>query len=167
MKIICKEKDYYDYLVGIHGRDEYIVYDRRGAVSPASKWQYSFILLHICGYSYPIVQSKGVFYFAPCASLRRDENDFLSRGRAISKINDQESQPVLLTDKWGHCPQIPNLSRITGWPAIMPAEEIYDKIYNWLMEKKNPPAVKQDNKSKILSHGFDLKTSFRPKYAKK
>lgn len=163
MKIISKEKDYYDYFVSIRGRDEYIVYDRRGAVSPAGKWQYSFTLLHICDYSYPIVQNKGVFYFTPCnSSLRRDENDFLSRGRAISEINNRESQPVLMTDKWGYYPQIPNLSRITGWPAIMPAEEIYDQIYNWLMAKKNPPTVKQDNKGKILSHGFDLKTSFRP-----
>ena len=32
MKIIDKKKDYYDYLSGIYGIDDKVVYDRRGAV---------------------------------------------------------------------------------------------------------------------------------------
>ena len=33
MKIIDNKKDFYDYLAGINGIDEYVVYDRRGSVS--------------------------------------------------------------------------------------------------------------------------------------
>jgi len=32
MKIIDNKKDYYDYLSGIYGIDNLIVYDRRGSV---------------------------------------------------------------------------------------------------------------------------------------
>ncbi len=33
MKIIDNKKDYYDYISGINGIDEYVVYDRRGSIS--------------------------------------------------------------------------------------------------------------------------------------
>ena len=33
MKIIDNKKDFYDYLSGVNGIDEYVVYDRRGSVS--------------------------------------------------------------------------------------------------------------------------------------
>lgn len=32
MKIIDKKKDYYDFLAGVYGMDEMVVYDRRGSV---------------------------------------------------------------------------------------------------------------------------------------
>ena len=40
MKIISKLKDYYDYLQGILGQDELVVYDRRDAfpIDPTKKW---------------------------------------------------------------------------------------------------------------------------------
>lgn len=33
MKIIDNKKDYYDYLMGVYGIDEKIVYDRRGSIT--------------------------------------------------------------------------------------------------------------------------------------
>ena len=33
MKIIDNKKDYYDYVSGIYGIDEYVVYDRRGSIA--------------------------------------------------------------------------------------------------------------------------------------
>jgi hypothetical protein len=40
MKIISKYKDYYDYLQGVLGQDELVVYDRRDAfpIDPTKKW---------------------------------------------------------------------------------------------------------------------------------
>jgi len=40
MKILTKIKDYYDYLQGIYGIDELVVYDRRDAfpIDPTKKW---------------------------------------------------------------------------------------------------------------------------------
>ena len=40
MKIIAKQKDYYDYLQGILGQDELVVYDRRDSfpIDPTKKW---------------------------------------------------------------------------------------------------------------------------------
>lgn len=37
----------------------------------------------------------------------------------------------------------------------------YNNIENFLWSKKQEPVSESDNKTKILSHGFDLKTSFR------
>ena len=37
----------------------------------------------------------------------------------------------------------------------------YINIENFLWSVKQEPVANPDNKTKILSHGFDLKTSFR------
>ena len=37
----------------------------------------------------------------------------------------------------------------------------YTNIENFLWSIKQEPEAKPDNKTKILAHGFDLKTSFR------
>ena len=46
--------------------------------------------------------------------------------------------------------------------SIVPAEEMFIMIYNWLSRNKDIPN-KQTNEEKIESHGFDVKRSFRPK----
>ena len=49
-----------------------------------------------------------------------------------------------------------------GFGSVVPAEEMFIMIYNWLSRNKDIPN-KQSNKEKIESHGFDVKRSFRPK----
>ena len=39
--------------------------------------------------------------------------------------------------------------------------DIYTDIENYLWSMKQEPISEPDNKTKIISHGFDLKTSFR------
>lgn len=39
--------------------------------------------------------------------------------------------------------------------------DIYTDIENYLWSMKQEPISEPDNKTKIVSHGFDLKTSFR------
>ena len=38
---------------------------------------------------------------------------------------------------------------------------IYNEIENFLWSVKEEPISEPDNKTKIINHGFDLKTSFR------
>ncbi|MDR0927422.1 MAG: hypothetical protein LBO69_06605 [Ignavibacteria bacterium] len=44
MKIIDKNKDYYDYLQGINGIDPQVTFDRRGSFMPSINWLNSFII---------------------------------------------------------------------------------------------------------------------------
>lgn len=46
--------------------------------------------------------------------------------------------------------------------SIIPAEEIWNLIYNWASQVPDHEN-NQTNSDKIVSHGFDLKESFRPK----
>ena len=39
--------------------------------------------------------------------------------------------------------------------------DIYTDIENYLWSMKQEPISEPDNETKIISHGFDLKTSFR------
>ena len=58
---------------------------------------------------------------------------------------------------------IPNLSMF-GIPKLIDAHTMYEDIYNflgWLVDNPQPPD-NQTDKDKIVSHGFDLKHSFRP-----
>lgn len=47
-------------------------------------------------------------------------------------------------------------------PKIIPAEEVYNNIYNYLLYMKEPKVVDmRTNKQKIEGKGFDYKESFR------
>jgi hypothetical protein len=46
--------------------------------------------------------------------------------------------------------------------SIISAEEIWNKVYNWASQVPDHEN-NQTNSDKIVSHGFDLKESFRPK----
>lgn len=51
-----------------------------------------------------------------------------------------------------------------GIQKVLSAEDAYHLITGWLLSQKEPPAPKPvADKTKILSHGMDPKTSFRPK----
>jgi hypothetical protein len=82
--------------------------------------------------------------------------------KKMKTINDKEECPVLLILPRTYNDQgvkNPKLSDI-GFGKILGPEEVFLKIYNWLMRE---PVIenKQTDKEKIQSHGFDLKTSFR------
>ena len=69
MKIISKHKDYYDYLVGIYGMDEIMVYERNQPIS-YKWWEYPSddtkeLTFHIAGKEYTVYQYKDKFYHLP------------------------------------------------------------------------------------------------------
>lgn len=47
------------------------------------------------------------------------------------------------------------------YPNILDERDIYTEIENWISLSKQEPISIPDNKTKIISHGFDVKTSFR------
>jgi len=60
----------------------------------------------------------------------------------------------------------PNLKSL-GIPAFIPAEEIWDSIYNYLLHQKEPPEPKPvPDEIKLRSHGFD-NNSFKGKIQRK
>lgn len=178
MKIISKFKDYYDYCVGKFGRDETRTYDRRVETSliPEKKRGNPFIhnnkydqffAFHICGTIKVVLHREGRFIFnlknikVPMHYL----NLVMSDGNKTN-VNQEYGQPIILEGTFGGY-TIPNLSKF-GFASYIPAEEMYMMVYNFLgYIKDNPPIQNnQTDKEKVVSHGFDVKKSFRPKMKK-
>lgn len=55
--------------------------------------------------------------------------------------------------------------QITNWLKYIKDDldkrDVYTDIENYLWSMKQEPTSEPDNETKIISHGFDLKTSFR------
>lgn len=171
MKIIGGKKDYYDYLVGYYGYDENIVYDRRNAGQIHVKWTDRF-LFYICGKTVPVVKKGRYFIFDPKDerlenSWKNDwDREWMNKWmNKPTKVNETERQPILcsVTDWRMKDYFIPCLSNF-GFAAKIEAHEMYEKIYAYLGWLKDNPEIpnKQNDKEKIVAHGFDKKTSFRP-----
>ncbi|MCH5167546.1 MAG: hypothetical protein J1F35_06585 [Erysipelotrichales bacterium] len=57
-----------------------------------------------------------------------------------------------------------NLSKtdlLSYYPEIITERDVYTELENYLISRHQEPISEPDNKTKITSHGFDLKTSFR------
>ena len=81
----------------------------------------------------------------------------------IHNTNEKESCPVFVKvgrDKFRNC----SLKEL-GLSSVLPAEEAYRLISDWLSLQRTKAEDKPDirtNVQKVESHGFDNKTSFRP-----
>jgi hypothetical protein len=174
MKTLTKHKDYYDHCVAQFGYDDSRVYDRRNKVGERiADWETQF-LIAIAGKLYPVVKKKGMFFHECSEQLDWRDNEFISSNAGKStNLNEKYRQPVLIEryvwnpKTWkseGYKAFIPILSEF-GFAARIPAEEMYMTIYNylgWLKDNPAPPD-NQTDKEKTVSHGFDVKRSFRPK----
>lgn len=191
MKIISKYKDYYDYLSGVYGVDEKVVLDRRegGGGSLSYFLDNSHVKLYLCGMVYDGLYFKGSFYwgrsllFLP--QIKKNWGSFGERLPGVSLedtvwfehqalgvipykdseyLNRKENCPILwgFSNYWNllcGLTKYPKLVEL-GIPSILPAKDIYLMLTEWL--SYTPDIVDtRDDKLKILSNGFDLKTSFR------
>lgn len=79
--------------------------------------------------------------------------------------NDYFDAPVVFTESPRSNYNFKTDAQLKAWgfASIVPAEQMFDLIYNWLLQRKEKTIQKnnQTDKEKIVSHGFDLKTSFR------
>ena len=207
MKIIDNKKDYYDYLVGYYGLDDYVVYDRRKS-DPN------------CSYDNVVVKSLpqfGKFISVYDVDGRTEYRVTLWAGHnMMTKILyvDVDKKAGIKTFTWKDYQEwMKEESRRAWWKYtihekewetklpkritqdtplvlyitemnyyrhsesiiitnpilegsiftnILPAKDVYEGIYNYLLECKEPKIEDTRNDIEHLeSHGFDRKTSFR------
>ena len=174
MKIISKHKDYFDHLVSYYGYDDHIIWDRRNEKPLNFKWSDRF-LFYICGVKVPVVKVGREFIFDPKhEALKKSKTyDAWWMEKYIGKksdINALKRQPILCTVSWEKgLPEIdrdffiPCLADF-GFAGVVGAHHMYEKVYAFLGWLKDNPEIpnKQNDKEKVVSHGFDVKTSFRP-----
>jgi hypothetical protein len=183
-------------MISVYGRDEKIVYDRRGNKDIPVYYKPSFyrpkdspdnwdcLIFSICGGYFPVVvKNYGEEYrWLPEHMPKSIQvtgghiagGESHNEHRAVhlfhrfynkkSELNTKHQQPVLLENvsMFNGGVYIPVLAE-WGFPKMISADEMYNKIYSWLCWSiDNPPIPNnQTDKEKIVSHGFDTKTSFR------
>lgn len=188
MIIISKRKDYYDYLSKVYGRDDKKVLDRTMDVTSdeiffmeVPNWKKNNIYdLEICGRIYRVEQvNKGEWEFH---KFHSKNTDYLGRRRhyresEVKGLKDFEyyiqkpenlisETPISIKGtylrKCGLVGFTPIL-RTFNIPSILPATEIYAEIDMFISHQISlkEQRVCQSNEDKILSKGFDSKTSFR------
>lgn len=218
MKIISGgKKDYYDYLVGIYGMDEDIVYDRRDCEvirdclttnyylmrfftkfncyddaykaerkQYNGKWEtvlvgkfYSFILeIGFTKYVYEIeryledgkvkidykllnkFENQTKFVDAPIGIVPLRFGNQLSNGRFVDETSWDIVSKIAKQQK-NHAIKNPILNN-TWIVKEFPAEDMYNAVYNYLINVREPEIVDLRNDiQKLESKGFDKVTSFR------
>lgn len=176
MKIICKIKDYYDYLSGIYGIDEQIVYDRRSYILFEHPMFIKGSELDTLSFFYKKEEyyALEVGYYQYIFKVKRDGKyanwELIKKikvGKKIARV------PIALISisymnyhgsdeiKYDMIYNNPIL-RDTHIPTFIPAQEIYDIIYDYIIGINEPNI--NDNRTdiqKLESKGFDKKSSFR------
>jgi len=185
MKIISKYKDYYDYLQGVYGVDNYKVYTRSNIImekdfelkfdleDKKKTNQHFFYSFAINNKFYVIVKTlKGIFPISKKLLEDLGYSEWSIKNvldySNITNANKLLQKPILVSNGIA--------SNIKDWEAdkdplmksfsfhkILSAQELYIEVETFLgWVKDNPPIPNnQTNKEKIISNGFDLKQSFR------
>jgi hypothetical protein len=207
MKIIDNKKDYYDYLVGYYGLDDYVVYDRRKNDPNCTLDNVVAKSLPRFGKGISVYDTDGETRFK--VSLWAGHNmltkilDVKVDKKAGTKTfvwNDYQEWMKMESRKawWKYTrhekewesrlpkrvtPETPLVLYISEvnyrihtedyiitnpilegsiFTNILSAQEVYEGIYNYLLECKEPKIEDKRNDIEHLeSHGFDKKTSFR------
>lgn len=187
MKIISKYKDYYDYLMGVYGMDEKIVYERKDEKSGMYKPIFitdklEMFAFAICGYIYIVHIYNGKFYFGRDVRLLMkvkyagtDYESWSFKGEHFreqcvvemhmtkTNVNDKLNCPIVLIKIYrAEREAISKSVRLSdfGFPQIISAHDMYITIGNWLSREKSV-TDKRTDLQKIVGHGFDKKKSFR------
>ena len=181
MKIIAKHKDYYDYLQGINGIDDLLVLDRTNYYYNTKIFtENDYICLIVCGIKFEGIYKSGKFrygkdienYLSDKDEIYKNyykiyDNRYRYRYVDIQKehkaYNKELEHPIYVSFKPKY-----DLAELIKFPIlkeydfhnVYSAEEIWIHISNWLSRTKDITDT-QTNKEKIVSAGFDLKTSFR------
>lgn len=192
MKIISKFKDYYDYLVGIYGEDPKVVYDRRNPEYVVTElttleegWHTFYIGGRVVSMYYDkedskfyhgldeineLFDRKKIYYRYNWKTQNYlTQKDWNRLNRTDFEINRKYRSPVVVFLPSYHSKYYKDVKLSDfSLAKALPPEECYNLISNfisWMVD--NPPEPDtQTNTGKITAHGFDLKTSFRPKIKK-
>lgn len=190
MKIISKYKDYYDYLVNIYGIDEKLILDRRQYNKiPYIPSNLSITTLHIGEYMIQGLWYNGKLNFGEkiepysnqtrltyFRSEEKNINDYWCIPSTKYSNNYCLKEPKFLGDKsptWKHnCAILEGNVNYNEFPILreynvnsfIEAHDIWLWLSEWLSKKISKVENKVEpvpNNIKIISAGFDIKTSFR------
>ena len=188
MILLRKRNDYYDYLIGIYGRDEKKVYDRKLDITSdeiyfenINRWRNTNIFdLYVCNRIYRVEQvKKGVWELH---KFHKNNTDYLGRRRHYleSQVSGLEGfeyfipkppnmdvdSPIAIRGTYHKEHRLDGLTPILstfGIPSVLGAEELYSEIDMYISNLMSQEEDKgeQSDKNKLLSKGFDDKISFR------
>lgn len=188
MKIISKYKDYYDYLAGVYGVDDLLILDRRSGTGYTVTGIRNIELV-VCGVYIRIITDGSVNYESAEAAYAARVNGAIYRynyfrdpividltteyERAKIELGYNRPNEIIALSKkypifiYEYSESIPfPMLKPLGIAKIIPAEKIWLMLSQWLSDRitegEKPVPIGSD-KTRILSAGFDLKTSFRGK----
>lgn len=186
MKIISKQKDCYDYLTGIYGIDELKILDRRGwekhnndFLFPSFTSYYSdeydkdnkceTRVFSILGIRYHVCYGENKKVWLKPDETKKDRKwGKLFRNKRKTSVNRDSRLPFVIHHYSRENDVSPIILNNYELAKVLSIDQVYkdlDLFLGWLND--NPEiSNNQTNKNKIQSHGFDLKTSFRPKMKK-
>jgi len=196
MKLLRKEKDYYDYIIGLYGIDELMIYDRRSNLiklkdikSYNQDKEPQSIKIAICNKIYQLYLFQNKIYhtvedlyelFYKINNLSNTKLNYNNKNKSdgiklaqnrydryniYTDVNIKFRQPVLIQNEnnseYTNC-RVPLLSSF-NMAKYLDAKELYEQIIAFLGYLNDHPEIpnKQTDKEKIITHGFDIKTSFR------
>lgn len=169
MKIIGLP-DYYDHMIKKYGFDTTRVLDRR----PSRNVFDDCFIFAIAGKKYPFARINGKMYNEfnrheyEGDSYKIDKLDRINRNTKWGQptnVNSILRRPVVSYNGSEKNPEfefVPILKEF-GFAKWLDAETVYREIYDflgWLIDNPEIPD-KMTDREKVVSHGFDLKKSFR------
>lgn len=177
MKIISKYKDYYDYVAGIYGIDQTIVYERKvegynwllkEAFNPdlSQSFPTKSALIAICGTLYFCFIHEGKHYFGD--DIMKVYNSLPSGYKYLTnrhtqhlsktEVNRDMNCPIVLISGYLYIKNI----KLSDWQiaSILPPEKIWVMISEFLTKEEVVIDTRTDIE-KIEAKGFDKKKSFR------
>jgi len=186
MKIISKHKDYYDYLQGIYGIDNYKIYNRKNIIlekdfelvfedEKKKPYQHFIYVFAINNRVYKMIKTRnGIFPMTKellkLLGYDRWNLDCTLSFDKTTDLNRKFRKPVLVLEggylyKDSDKTEFDPILKTFGFHKVLTAHEIYVEVetfLGWMKDNPEPPN-NQTNDNKVLANGFDLKTSFRHK----
>lgn len=190
MKIISPYKDYYDYLQGIWGQDDKRILERKTIYKhDPNPESFEFFRIWFCNWQIDILCDNGSYivsanekekYKSPKQWYSRFVNpdyidiDIKHTGKYAINILKNPLKHDKRTSKNKDCPIIIEInphkknSELIKWPLlkdigfsrVFSAEEAFLEIEKFITPQDNF-SDKRTDPEKILSNGFDMRTSFR------
>ena len=188
MILLRKRTDYYDYLIGVYGRDEKKVYDRKLDLTSdeiyfedINRWRNTNIFdLYVCNRIYRVEQvKKGTWELHKFHTVNTDYRGERRHYREsqVSGLKDFEYYiprplnlsvdiPIAIKGTYHNDNRLKGITPILasfGIPSVLSAEELYSEVDMYISNLMSQEEVRgeQSNENKILSKGFDIKSSFR------